>query len=218
MVRMIGPREVRKRVEKEAWGCCLLQRGVPLTSARATRLARELKWMRKGSNHAKTMLRTTELASRGNDYPYYYRIGLSGVARPAEEPTDDGAKRCRTGRSKALCFFPTNCCNAGEGAEQESGSGANRDFISKKGSDSQWSWRRSGWIVESKWPSNCGLPKSFFYHSWERGKKITLEYYPATFLARFFSDEGVGSAVDCAPQRKKVSIRSGVRIPRGTMV
>ena len=37
-------------------------------------------------------------------------------------------------------------------------------------------------------------------------------------LARFFSDEGVGSAVDCAPQRKKVSIRSGVRIPRGTML
>jgi hypothetical protein len=42
---------------------------------------------------------------------------------------------------------------------------------------------------------------------------MTLEYYPATSLARFFSDEGVGSAVDCAPQRKKVSIRSGVRIP-----
>lgn len=57
------------------------------------------------------------------------------------------------------------------------------------------------------------LPKSFFYHSWERGNKITVEYYPATSLARFFSDEGVGSAVDCAPQRKKVSIRSGVRIP-----
>jgi len=53
--------------------------------------------MRKGSNHAKTTFRTTELASRGNDYPYYYRIGLSGVARPAEEPADDGAKRCRTG-------------------------------------------------------------------------------------------------------------------------
>ncbi|GMN72070.1 hypothetical protein TIFTF001_052779 [Ficus carica] len=45
------------------------------------------------------------------------------------------------------------------------------------------------------------------------GEKMTLEYYPATSLARFFSDEGVGSAVDCAPQRKKVSIRSGVRIP-----
>lgn len=37
--------------------------------------------------------------------------------------------------------------------------------------------------------------KSFFYHSWERGKKMTLEYYPATSLARFFSDEGVGSVL-----------------------
>jgi len=35
----------------------------------------------------------------------------------------------------------------------------------------------------------------------------------ATSLARFCSDEGVGSAVDCAPRRKKVSICSGVRIP-----
>lgn len=39
------------------------------------------------------------------------------------------------------------------------------------------------------------LPKSFFYHSWERGKKITLEYYPATSPARFFSDKGVGSVL-----------------------
>lgn len=33
------------------------------------------------------------------------------------------------------------------------------------------------------------LPKSFFSHSWVRGNIITLEYYPATSLARFFSDE-----------------------------
>ncbi|EXC30690.1 hypothetical protein L484_027865 [Morus notabilis] len=42
---------------------------------------------------------------------------------------------------------------------------------------------------------------------------MTREYYPATSVARFFSDEGVGSDVDCAPQRKKASISSEVRIP-----
>uniref|UniRef100_A0A2N9G5N7 Uncharacterized protein n=1 Tax=Fagus sylvatica TaxID=28930 RepID=A0A2N9G5N7_FAGSY len=51
------------------------------------------------------------------------------------------------------------------------------------------------------------LQKSFFSHSWVRGKSTTLEYYPATSLARFCSDEGVGSAVDCAPRRKKPTVR-----------
>ncbi|EXB86667.1 hypothetical protein L484_013197 [Morus notabilis] len=53
-----------------------------------------------------------------------------------------------------------------------------------------------------------------FYDNWLIGENNDLRALPGDFPCLLLSDEGVGSAVDCAPQGKKVNnIRSGVRIP-----
>lgn len=54
--------------------------------------------------------------------------------------------------------------------------------------------------------------KALFYDNWLMGEKSDPRALPGNFPCLLFSDEGIGSDVDCAPQRKKVNICSGVRI------